>query len=361
MSGPLYIGIMSGTSMDAVDTVIVDFSEGAQLVAHHELALPEVLRTEIIALNRVTENELARSQQLSQALAYLFAEAVEQLLADANIRPSAIRAIGSHGQTLRHQPEGKHGYSLQIGCGHRLAELTGICVVNDFRNRDIAANGQGAPLVPAFHQAFLHSTTEHRAIVNIGGMANVTLLDDQSLQGFDTGPGNVLLDYWYQQHHQGLFDREGQWAATGQVIPALLDAMLSEKFFALSAPKSTGRERFNADWLHRHIQHYAHQAADVQATLLELTARTIADALNDSCQALYLCGGGAFNKQLRQRLHAITQLNVEKTDNLGIDAQWMEAIAFAWLAKQRLDHIGANSPAATGASGSRILGAIYSA
>ena len=361
-SPSLYIGLMSGTSLDAIDAVLVDFSDGCQLLGTIDLAMPTDVREEILALNSPCENELQRSLVLDKRLAHLFAEAVSQLLVVSKVEAKAIHAIGSHGQTLRHAPSLPWGYSLQIGDPNTLAEMSGINVVADFRRRDIAAGGQGAPLVPAFHQALFSDAHESRAIVNIGGMANVSLLyKDGTYSGFDTGPGNVLMDHWCTMHKQCNFDSNGDWAKSGRVIDELLTSMLSESFFRLPPPKSTGRECFDGHWLAKHLhgKDYAH--ADVQATLLELTATSICDAIDANIDSIYLCGGGAYNLQLKNRIAALSGKTTTVTGELGIAAQWVEAAAFAWLAKQTMHGLASNAPSATGAKGPRILGAIYSA
>ena len=362
MKLPLYIGLMSGTSLDAIDAVLVDFSHGCELIGATDIAMPEDLKAEIRELNTPCDNDLQRSLILDKQLAHLFNEAVEQLLQLTQVPRKQIHAIGSHGQTLRHAPSMPWGYSLQIGDANTLAELSGINVVADFRSRDIAAGGQGAPLVPAFHQALFSSSEENRAIVNIGGMANISFLArDGSFNGFDTGPGNVLMDSWYQKHNDGEFDFDGQWAKSGTLIEELLQSMLQEPFFRLAPPKSTGRELFDSHWLQTHLHGKHYEPCDVQATLLELTARSICDAIAESCDAIYLCGGGAYNKHLKTRIATLSNKPCDVTGELGIAAQWVEAAAFAWLAKQTMQGLTSNAPSATGSKGARILGAIYSA
>lgn len=355
-----YIGIMSGTSLDAIDAALVCFDQGISLETHLELALPEAIRQEIKALNQPCENDLARSQVLSQQLASLFAQAGKSLLQQQGIDANKIVAIGCHGQTLRHAPEGDFGYSLQIGCGARIAELTGITTVTDFRSRDIAAGGQGAPLVPAFQRVALGSHKENRAIINIGGMANLCYLNKcGQATGFDTGPGNVLLDSWVQKHQQQAFDQQGNWAATGRVQQDLLKQFLQEPYFAKAPPKSTGRELFDQHWL-EHFSLSLYRPEDVQATLLELTAHSICQSLQGlAIDAIYLCGGGSANTLLKTRIQALSQKPCNTTKALGADPDYLEAIAFAWLAKRCLEGQSNNCPEATGAKGHRILGAIY--
>ena len=372
MHNMLFIGLMSGTSLDGVDVALVEFNNNdsvasgqIRLLDTHFLAYPASLRAQILALQHPTANELETTALMGNALAKLYAEAVNQLLAKINLKPQQITAIGCHGQTIRHQPQLMDGigFTLQIGNPALLAELTDITVVADFRSRDIAAGGQGAPLVPAFHQAMFASAKISRAIINIGGIANITYLKNNNVLGFDSGPGNMLLDAWIKQHQNLDYDANGGWASTGQVIAPLLESMLADPYFALSPPKSTGRDLFNDHWLSKKIsgQHYA--AQDVARTLVALTAHTIVDSLQHYCGSVdevYLCGGGAHNSLLRSSLQTLlADIRVESTDILGVGVDWLEAIAFAWLAKQTLDKKTANLPEVTGAKGARILGAIY--
>ena len=372
MHNMLFIGLMSGTSLDGVDVALVEFNNNdsvasgqIRLLDTHFIAYPASLRAQILALQHPTANELETTALMGNALAKLYAEAVNQLLAKINLKPQQITAIGCHGQTIRHQPQLMDGigFTLQIGNPALLAELTDITVVADFRSRDIAAGGQGAPLVPAFHQAMFASAKMSRAIINIGGIANITYLKNNNVLGFDSGPGNMLLDAWIKQHQNLDYDANGGWASTGQVIAPLLESMLADPYFALSPPKSTGRDLFNDHWLSKKIsgQHYA--AQDVARTLVALTAHTIVDSLQHYCGSVdevYLCGGGAHNSLLRLSLQTLlADIRVESTDILGVGVDWLEAIAFAWLAKQTLDKKTANLPEVTGAKGARILGAIY--
>ncbi|MEY3743666.1 MAG: hypothetical protein RLZZ541_721 [Pseudomonadota bacterium] len=372
MHNMLFIGLMSGTSLDGVDVALVEFNSNdsvasgqIRLLDTHFLPYPASLRAQILALQHPTANELETTALTGNALAKLYAEAVNQLLAKINLKPQQITAIGCHGQTIRHQPQllDGIGFTLQIGNPALLAELTAITVVADFRSRDIAAGGQGAPLVPAFHHAMFASTQLSRAIINIGGIANITYLKNNNVLGFDSGPGNMLLDAWIKQHQNLDYDANGEWASTGQVIAPLLEAMLADPYFALSPPKSTGRDLFNDHWLSKKIsgQHYA--AQDVARTLVALTAHTIVDSLQHYCGSVdevYLCGGGAHNSLLRLSLQTLlADIRVENTDILGVGVDWLEAVAFAWLAKQTLDKKTANLPEVTGAKGARILGAIY--
>jgi anhydro-N-acetylmuramic acid kinase len=384
MAGELFIGLMSGTSLDGVDVALVEFNnaefEAAQQprVLHtHFLAYPSALRSQILALQHPTENELEVTALMGNTLARLYADAVNQLLATAAITPDKIIAIGCHGQTIRHRPQLKDGigFTLQIGNPALLSELTNITVVSDFRSRDIAAGGQGAPLVPAFHKALFARNHINRALVNIGGIANITYLasaDEMpgpgSVVGFDSGPGNMLLDAWIKQHKNLDYDANGAWASTGDVIKPLLSSMLAEPYFSLAPPKSTGRDLFNDTWLAQKLSGKSYLPQDVARTLVALTAHSIHEALLQGCgvvDEVYLCGGGAHNTLLKISLQTLLgdpelgKPKVKTTDALGIGVDWVEAIAFAWLAKQCLDKKTANLPEVTGASSPRILGAIY--
>lgn len=358
---------MSGTSLDGVDAALVDFSpaeHGTQfcrIAGTQFVAYPPALRHELLALHAASENELERTALLGNRLAALYAQAVEQLLNRAGFEPSLINVIGCHGQTIRHRPE--LGFTLQIGNAALLAELTGISVVADFRSRDIAAAGQGAPLVPAFHQAAFADARYHRVIVNIGGIANLTSLPvGGQISGFDSGPGNMLMDAWSEIHLGKAYDESGHWAASGQPIDELLEALLAHDFFRQPPPKSTGRELFNLQWLRQYLQP-GHKSVDIQRTLLELTAHSIAVAINKHCDGadeVYVCGGGAHNRALLQRLQQLVHpAKISLTDDLGVSVDWVEAAAFAWLARQCLRNQAGNIPAVTGAKGSRVLGAIY--
>ena len=373
---------MSGTSLDGVDAALVEFLDDPetpaqknpeQIVSQHCKVLhtfnfpySSALRSELLALHDSGNNELERGALIANQLSTLYAQAVNQLLSMAGITPSQVSAIGCHGQTIRHRPE--LGFTLQIGNSSLLAELTGITVIGDFRSRDIAAGGQGAPLVPAFHQAVFGHPTLNRVLINIGGIANLSYLPaNGEIRGFDSGPGNMLMDAWAERHLGKRYDESGNWAANGQVIPDLLERLLAEPFFTQVPPKSTGRDLFSLSWLEQYLEsHY--QPADVQRTLLELTAASIADAVRQYCQSdaagmpdeIYLCGGGAYNSALFQCLQRLLQpVNIYMSDALGISVSWVEATAFAWLAKQTLHRLPGNLPAVTGAKGPRILGAVY--
>lgn len=362
---PLYLGVMSGTSLDGLDIALIEQSAQTRLLATHFLPMPGALRSELLSLCSPGPDELARAAIAEQHWVALAASGIQALLSEQGLAASAIRAIGSHGQTVRHEPA--RGFSIQIGNPALLAELTGISVVADFRRRDLAAGGQGAPLVPAFHDALFSCPEQPRAVLNIGGFSNLSLLTPgQPVQGFDCGPGNALMDAWIQRH-QGLnYDSDGQWAASGQVQPELLQALLGAPYFQNQGPKSTGRELFNMDWLDQHLSKLpSYSPVDVQASLLELTAVSCTDALRRAqakTQALLVCGGGARNLQLMRRLDALMpDTQVSSTDAHGVPADWVEAMAFAWLAHCCLEGIPGNRPSVTGARSLRILGAIYPA
>jgi anhydro-N-acetylmuramic acid kinase len=375
MTRELFIGLMSGTSLDGVDVALVAFTEQkTQMLHSHFLAYPAALRAQVLALQHPTENELENTALIGNALAKIYAEAVNQLLVDAQLSSNQIVAIGCHGQTIRHRPgfEDGIGFTLQIGNAALLSELTGITVISDFRSRDIAAGGQGAPLVPAFHQAVFADKQINRAIINIGGIANITYLGNSEnfsnksngVYGFDSGPGNMLLDAWIKQHKNLDYDANGDWASTGQVIPSLLSDMLAEPYFALLPPKSTGRDLFNQAWLQEKLLATTTlRPQDVAYTLVALTAHSIYNALTQHCgefNEVYVCGGGAHNRLLIESLQTLLgETKCNSTESLGIGADWVEAIAFAWLAKQCINKKTANLAEVTGAKGPRILGAIY--
>ena len=360
----LYIGIMSGTSLDGVDAALVDLSQTVpRLIATQYQPYPQALKDAVLALHHPTNNELHQAQLIANQLAREYAATTLDLLKKADVPPKYVQAIGCHGQTIRHRPE--HGYTIQLNNAALLAELTGIHVVSDFRSRDIAAGGQGAPLVPAFHDIVLRHPHIHRVILNIGGIANVTdLAVGKTTLGFDTGPGNLLMDAWIAKHHNKPYDKDGTWAASGKIIPALLQKLSSEPFFSAMPPKSTGRDLFNLDWLSQRLKG-DESPADVQATLLVLTGDSISDAVKRFCvgaEEIYVCGGGAHNSRLLSHLRlALPKCMIEKSDSLDIDADWMEAIAFAWLAQKTLHLSPANLPAVTGAKHPCVLGAIYPA
>lgn len=364
MAVEFYIGVMSGTSLDGVDAVLVALEEGqVSLKATQYQPYSDDLRADALALHEAAEDELHRAALLSTRLAHAYADTIHILLANAGLSSRAVRGIGCHGQTVRHAPG--FGYSIQLNAPALLAELTGICVVADFRSRDIAAGGQGAPLVPAFHQAVFKDPERHRIILNVGGIANITNLNPhEPVRGFDCGPGNTLLDAWIYYHLGQAYDADGQWAAQGQLLPQLLARLLGHPFFRESPPKSCGREEFNLDWLRSHLVGHE-RPQDVQATLIALTAQATTSAITQACgtpDELYVCGGGAHNNTLMAALRAgLPDSRVDTTLALGIAADWVEAIAFAWLARRTLQGKSGNLPEVTGARGLRVLGAIYPA
>ena len=362
MTKPYFIGLMSGTSADGIDAVLISTEEDeSQLIGSHHRPMPARLRDEILAFRQPGQDELHRLATLDVQLAEEYAAAVRVLLDAAQLSAAAVAAIGCHGQTLRHHPEGATPYTLQIGDPNRLAELAGITVVSDFRRRDMAAGGQGAPLVPAFHKARLVSEGISTAIVNIGGIANISLIAaNGEVTGWDTGPGNTLMDSWIAQHRGDPFDQNGEWAASGAVIAPLLSVLLDDPYFAARPPKSTGPEYFHRNWLASHLSG-DEAPADVQCTLAALTVESLAQALeHQSLDVIRVCGGGARNtwliQQLNQRLEGMT---LTTTEAIGVDPQWVEAWAFAWLAEQTLAGQSGNVPAVTGAAGTRVLGGIY--
>ncbi len=375
MSKPLlFIGIMSGSSLDGIDVALVELYDSStsnainipncKLLATHFVPYEADIKDAVLTLHFPQENELEKSALVANQLASLYAEAVNTLLSKEQLTANQISAIGCHGQTIRHQPQ--NSYTIQLNNHALLAELTNINVVGDFRSRDIAAGGQGAPLVPAFHQATFGSNNQNRAIINIGGIANITALSQtDSVIGFDSGPGNILLDHWVKQHLGKDYDANGEWSSSGQIIPPLLNSMLAEPFFSLSPPKSTGRDLFNAAWLTHHIDHLDTRPQDIARTLIELTAVTICEAIQQHCPTMdeiYICGGGAHNRLLINCLQRkLPHTAVGMTNDLGVDADWVEATAFAWLAQQTMQNRPSNLPAATGAAGARVLGAIYPA
>lgn len=365
----LYIGLMSGTSMDGADGVLVDFSEAKPAVQRSASRFfATELRAEMLALNASGTDELHRAALTANALARVYAEVVRELLAFSGVQAGDVRAIGAHGQTVRHRPGAFDGtgYTLQLNAPALLAELTGIAVACDFRTRDVAAGGQGAPLAPFFHQAMFAREGQAVAVLNIGGISNITLLHaDGRMQGFDCGPGNALMDLWCMRHTGQPFDRDGEWAARGHVDAALLDAMLSDPYFAAAPPKSTGRDLFNATWLEQHLGSLARKPEDVQATLAELTARSCAAELlrhGPYSRALLACGGGALNGHLMTRLRALLPRTlVESTQVHGVPPLQVEALAFAWLARKCVRNEKLELKSATGALGARVLGCLYPA
>ena len=367
----LYIGLMSGTSLDGVDGVLVDLPRSGALtvLAHCHQAFDAELARELLALNAPGANELHRAALAGNALARVYAEVVHGLLKASGTAASQVRALGAHGQTVRHRPQefDATGYTLQLNNPALLAELTGIDVIADLRSRDVAAGGQGAPLVPAFHRAVFAQAGATVAVLNLGGIANLTALHaDATTTGFDCGPGNALMDLWCLTHTGQAFDAGGAWAASGTVDAPLLAALLGEPYFDRPAPKSTGRDLFHAAWLAAHLSRHAGlRPADVQATLADLTARSCADAVRRHCAGapeLLICGGGSLNRHLMQRLAlALPGVRVLPTDARGLPAMQVEACAFAWLAQAFCERDCANLSVVTGAAGPRRLGALYPA
>ncbi|TVP14907.1 anhydro-N-acetylmuramic acid kinase [Shewanella sp. KCT] len=366
MSKHYYIGLMSGTSMDGVDAVLVDFTDDKiTLVDTHTEPLPSHLLSGLQRLCQSGSDEINRMGILDRSVGKLFAQAVEGLLTKSGVDRHQIMAIGSHGQTVRHMPNLELGFTLQIGDPNTIATLTGIDVIADFRRKDIALGGQGAPLVPAFHQQLFARAGHQRMILNIGGISNITYLpgDASAVVGFDNGPGNTLIDTWIKQVQGEAFDRDGAWAASGKTDEQLLKQMLSHSYFSLSAPKSTGRELFNQAWLEQQTADFGYlHEADIQSTLLDLTCHSIANdclKLTDKAE-LYVCGGGAFNTELLARLAALLPgYQVHTTASLGVDPQWVEGIAFAWLAMRHKLGLPGNLPAVTGASRETVLGGLF--
>ena len=367
----LYVGLMSGTSLDGVDAVLVDLGgPQLQVLGHCSAPFSDALRAELLALNAPGDNELHRAALAGNALARVYASQVQSLLTQCHKTPSDIRAIGAHGQTVRHRPQefDGTGYTLQLNQPSLLAELCGIDVVADFRSRDVAAGGQGAPLVPPFHQAFFAKSGQATAVLNIGGISNVSILDADrdTIIGFDCGPGNALMDAWCQQHTGRAYDAEGAWAASGNVNAALLADLRTDPYFSKRPPKSTGRDLFNLAWLaHQLSAHPQVSPVDVQTTLTELTAWVCGDSVSASapnCQTLIVCGGGALNLELIRRLQLhLPVCQVESSDKHGLPPLQVEATAFAWLAQQAIERKTASLKSVTGARGARILGAIYPA
>lgn len=368
----LFAGLMSGTSLDGVDAVLVCWPQGTQgrpeVLAHLHRPFEPTLRAELMALNQSGPDELRRAALAANGVALAYAQVLEQLLAQARVPASAVQAVGAHGQTVRHQPVGTPAerFTIQLLNAALLAERAGIDVVCDFRSRDVAAGGQGAPLVPAFHAALFGHGGVDQAVLNLGGIGNLTLLwGDGRIGGFDCGPGNVLLDLWSERHLGRAMDEGGRWAAGGQVDAALLQALLSEPFLALLPPKSTGRDLFHAAWLQPRLAQTTASPQDVQATLAEFSARAAADALQrtlPTATRLTVCGGGAFNTDLMQRLaRLLPQVSVRSSGAAGLPPDQVEAVAFAWLAQAFVRREPGNRIEVTGASGLRVLGALHPA
>lgn len=372
MSAEHYLGLISGTSLDGIDVVLANFEQcQPQLMAALTHPMPPAFQHQLMQLCESATTSLEQLGQADARFALLQSEAVRCLLKETGVSADCVRALGSHGQTLRHRPDTDPPLSLQIGDPNILAEETGIDVIADFRRRDLAAGGQAAPLVPAFHAAHFRSREVDRLIVNIGGITNISLLPADAngpVTGFDTGPGNLLMDLQARRHLGAPFDRDGAWAAQGRVHPELLACLLADDYFKLEAPKSTGRELFNAHWLDERLKSLEQdpRPADVQATLMEFTIESLArevERLSPRPQALYVCGGGAHNTHLMKRLQERLdgQCSVGTTLELGMSPDWVEGMTFAWLARQFLAQKPGNLPSVTGARGYRILGGHYPA
>ncbi|MDK4688636.1 anhydro-N-acetylmuramic acid kinase [Kingella negevensis] len=363
MKTQLYIGIMSGTSMDGADAVLIQMhgAKWQRAIAHAFVPYTSSLKTRLLELQNIGDNELHRSQMLAIELSEIYAQVVQKILQANKLQPENITAIGCHGQTVRHAPE--HGYSVQLANLPLLAERTGIFTIGDFRSRDLAAGGQGAPLVPAFHQALFAMPTETRVVLNIGGIANISVLPPNGEPfGFDTGAGNMLMDAWTQHIWQQLYDKNGAKALRGRVLPELLAQLKEHEYFRLPYPKSTGRELFSLDWLYGYL-HHEEDPFDVLRTLVQFTADTIADAIFQAApntQNVYVCGGGIGNETLicsLKKLFAPHKITVHSTEDLQLNPQWVEAAAFAWLAACWVNRTPSNPHKATGANKPLVLGA----
>lgn len=364
----LFIGIMSGTSLDGIDAVLVDFDSSPPSLLqslHHNFDAS--VRERLLQLTQSPHVTLTEVGEIDHLLGLSYANIVNDLLKSASVKASTVRAIGSHGQTIYHQPKASNPFTLQLGDANLIAEKTGITTIADFRRRDMAAGGQGAPLVPAFHAALFRDSERETIVINIGGIANLSILPAEPtlpVTGFDSGPGNLLLDGWIRLKKGLEYDNGGEWGATGEVIPSLLKQLLAESYFATPAPKSSGRELFNMVWLQQRLSG-KERNEDVQATLHELTARSIADAVkhqSKKADLLILCGGGVFNLNLRERIaHHLPESRISTTQEFGIDPQHIEAMAFGWLARETLAGRAGNIPEVTGAGRAVTLGAIYPA
>src|SRR5690242_12310115 len=359
---------MSGTSADGIDAVLIEFDSAPKLLATHYTAYADSLRSRIrrFASGNYSADAIDELGALDAELGQLFAAAVLALLKEARVEAARVKAVGSHGQTVRHRPRGPHPFTLQIADANIIAARTGLAVVADFRRRDLALGGQGAPLLPAFHKAAFGHASEERVVMNIGGIANITLLPAQGeVRGFDTGPGNVLMDHWSREHLHAPYDAEGAFAARGRVDEALLTRLLADPYFAAPPPKSTGPEHFNAAWLAQAMGAARREPDDVAPTLAELTARSIAEAVRREARGVtqvFVCGGGAHNTHLMMRLAALLpNVTLASTAALGVDPDWVEAAGFAWLARETLERRPGNLPSVTGAAKYAVLGAIYPA
>ncbi|WP_260260825.1 anhydro-N-acetylmuramic acid kinase [Vibrio intestinalis] len=361
-----FIGVMSGTSMDGVDTALVDIDADAiQFIASHEYPMPDSLKQRLLNVCIGQQTNLAEIGELDHLLGHLFADAVNALLQHANCKADDVTAIGNHGQTVYHRPNGSAPFTMQLGDANIIATKTGIDTVADFRRKDMALGGQGAPLVPAFHQSIFQPTNSSVVVLNIGGIANISILrPNQAVIGYDTGPGNMLMDAWCDKHLGKKFDKNAQFAMQGELNQALLTQLLEEPYLALNAPKSTGRELFNLPWLEAILSQHSLSAPDVQRTLCEYTAMTIANEVKryqvGETPELLVCGGGARNPLIMSRLaDLLSEWAVMPTDKKGVDSDNMEAMAFAWLAQRRMANLPSNLPEVTGASKPASLGVLY--
>ena len=361
-----YVGVMSGTSVDGLDVAVVDMSTGAPRITESTtVTLPEALAVALIALNSPGDDEIDRAGACDAAFGEFIGRAVLGCLETWGVSPRDIRAIGCHGQTIRHRPDSTPPFTMQIGDPNRVAEATGIDTVADLRRRDMAAGGEGAPLTPLFHDALFRDAERHRIVVNVGGIANATMLPAASdtILGFDTGPGNALLDAWSRHCTDEPYDRGGVWASQGRVAPKLQEALTHDAFVSRAPPKSTGKERYNLNYVIRMSAPFDYPPQDVQATLLEFTAWSIATAVQrwgPGTGDVVVCGGGRHNHALMERLAAnLPGYGIFRSDDLGVDGDGLEAAAFAWFAYRTLSGQPSNVPAVTGAKGPRVLGVIY--
>lgn len=365
MSKKVFVGAISGTSVDGIDLAIVEITDSINILATVTVPLPIELRATLLALGQPGQDNIDNLGCADADLGQAVGHAVNALLADRGIKNDQVAAIGCHGQTVRHRPGGGSPFTLQIGDPNRIVEITRITTIADFRRRDMAAGGEAAPLVPPFHNALFRNFSETRVVLNIGGIANVTVLPQdqaENIRGFDTGPGSALLDAWVHKHKQIPFDAQGSWAASGKIHRGLLTDLLKDPYLSKEPPKSTGREHYNLAWLEPNLLPHNPTPVDTQATLVEFTAQTIAVALRNwvsDCQRILVCGGGRHNSYLLTRLGNLTAQLVETTDEHGVDGDGLEAAAFAWLAHQTLNGLPGNDPSVTGAQGFRILGGIY--
>ena len=366
----LYIGVMSGTSLDGIDTALVSInSDRTELIASDTFSIPKHIKQNVLDIAMGQKTNLVEVGLIDSQLGHLYADAVNQLLAKNNIHASAISAIGNHGQTVYHQPSGNFPFTIQLGDANIIAAKTGITTVADFRRKDVALGGQGAPLVPAFHRMIFNPSNSSIVVLNIGGIANISVLRaNTATLGYDTGPGNMLLDAWINTQTGENYDKDGQFSSTGKVIPELLNTLCNDDYFQLEAPKSTGRELFNLDWLHKKLNELKTTITpqNVQATLSEFTALTIANEVikyqQGDAPELLVCGGGSRNPRLMARLTTLLpNWHVCTTDEKGVNSEYMEAIAFAWLAYRRCNNLPSNLPEVTGASRPASLGVIYPA